>query len=73
MKSNDKQQQKPSIVEDGTLEGLKKRARDIGLIVNAGPKPADIELQTRTTRRLDPKVKRTAERRMGGGKKGGNR
>jgi hypothetical protein len=73
VKNKGKQQQTPSIVEDGTLEGLKKRARDIGLIVNAGQKPADIELLTRTTRRLDPKVRCNAERKMGGGKKGGNR
>ena len=70
MKSNGKRRQTPSIVEDGALEALKKRAQDVGLIINAGRKSADIELQTRTTRRLDQTVKRTAEKRMGGNKDG---
>ena len=36
---NDDRQRPPlssSIVEDGAAEGLKKRLRDLGLIVNAG-------------------------------------
>jgi hypothetical protein len=36
VKSKDKRQQMPSMVEDGATERLKKRAQDLGLIVNAG-------------------------------------
>ncbi len=36
MKGKDKQQQSPKMVEDDATEKLKKRARDLGLIVNAG-------------------------------------
>ena len=41
-------------------------------VMPATPKFGSIELQTRTTRKLDPKVRRTAEGEMGGRKKGGN-
>jgi hypothetical protein len=36
MKTKDNQQQSPSMVEDEATEKLKKRAQDLGLIVNAG-------------------------------------
>jgi hypothetical protein len=51
-------------VGDGAFEGLKKRARDIGLIVNAGRK-------TGSTRKPDPKAGRAAEEKTGGKKKRG--
>lgn len=70
MKSDDKRRKTPSIVNDGAFERLKRRAQDVGLIVNTGLKPADIELQTKTTRKLDPEVGRAAEKKMGGRKKG---
>ena len=70
MKSNDKLRGLPSIVEDGAVEGLKKRARDLGLIVNSKQEASDIKLQTATTRKLDKTVKRTAEKKMGGNKGG---
>jgi hypothetical protein len=66
-----KRQQTPSIVEDGALEGLKKRARDLGLIVNASRRPSVIELQRRTTSKLAPKMRRAAEGKTGCRKKGG--
>jgi hypothetical protein len=61
MKSDGKRRPAASIVDDGAFEGLKKRARDIGLIVNAG--------QTGTARKPDPK----AEEEAGGKKRGGKR
>jgi hypothetical protein len=39
----------------------------------ATPKFGSIELQTKTTRKLDQTVKRAAEKEMGGRKKGGKR
>ncbi len=36
MKGKNNQQQSPAMVEDDATEKLKKRARDLGLIVNAG-------------------------------------
>ncbi len=73
MKSKDKRQQAPSMVEDGAIERLKKRAQDLGLIVNAGQKRGTLASQTKTTRRLDQSVKRDADKEMGGGKKGGKK
>ncbi len=73
MKSKDKRQQAPSMVEDGAIERLKKRAQDLGLIVNAGLKRGTLASQTKTTRRLDQSVKRDADKEMGGGKKGGKK
>lgn len=57
------------MVEDGATERLKKRAQDLGLIVNAGLKRGTVASQTKTTRRLDQTVKRAADKKMGGGKK----
>lgn len=73
MKSKDKRQQAPSMVEDGAIERLKKRAQDLGLIVNAGLKRGTVASQTKTTRRLDQSVKRDADKEMGGGKLGGKK
>jgi len=73
VKSKDKRQQAPSMVEDGAIERLKKRAQDLGLIVNAGQKRGTLASQTKTTRRLDQSVKRDADKEMGGGKKGGKK
>ncbi|MBC7930668.1 MAG: hypothetical protein H7Z38_08875 [Rubrivivax sp.] len=70
MKSKDKRQQTPSMVEDGAIERLKKRAQDLGLIVNAGLKRGTVASQTKTTRRLDQSVKRAADKELGGGKQG---
>jgi hypothetical protein len=67
--SKNKRQQTPSMVEDGATERLKKRAQDLGLIVNAGLKRGTVASQTKTTRRLDQTVKRAADKKMGGGKK----
>ncbi len=68
-------QQSPAMVEDKATEKLKKRAQDLGLIVNAdaGEKPDTIESQTKTTRQLDRTVKRDADEEMAGKKKGGKR
>jgi hypothetical protein len=60
MKSDGKRRPAASIVDDGAFEGLKKRARDVGLIVNAG--------QTGTVRKPGPKV-----RKVTGGRKKGDR
>jgi hypothetical protein len=73
VKSKDKRQQMPSMVEDGATERLKKRAQDLGLIVNAGQKPGTVASQTKTTRKLDQSIKRTADKQMGGVKKGGKK
>jgi phage tail tape-measure protein len=73
MKSDGRRRPAASIVDDGALEGLKKRARDLGLIVNAGRKAGSTELQTKTARELDPKAERAAERKTVGKKKGGKR
>ncbi|HYH87266.1 MAG TPA: hypothetical protein VEX60_17575 [Pyrinomonadaceae bacterium] len=71
MKSKDKQHLAPSMVEDGAMERLKKRAQDLGLIVNAGLKRGTVASQTKTTRKLDQSVKRAADKEMGGEKKRG--
>ncbi len=43
MEDKNNQQQSPAMVEDKATEELKKRAQDLGLIVNAGKatKPTD--------------------------------
>jgi len=71
VKSKDKQHLAPSMVEDGAMERLKKRAQDLGLIVNAGLKRGTVASQTKTTRKLDQSVKRAADKEMGGEKKRG--
>ncbi|MBA3766892.1 MAG: hypothetical protein H0W99_07870 [Acidobacteria bacterium] len=63
------------MIEDKATEKLKKRAQDLGLIVNAsaGENESTIESQTKTTRKLDRTVKRDAEKQMAGKKKGGKK
>lgn len=73
MKSKDERQQSPSMVEDGAIERLKKRAQDLGLIVNAGQKRGTVASQTKTTRRLDQSVKRAADKELGSAKKRGTK
>jgi hypothetical protein len=73
MKSDSKQRPAASIVDDGAFEGLKKRARDLGLIVNAGRDAGGVGLQTKTARKPGPKTERAAERKTVGKKKGGKR
>jgi hypothetical protein len=70
MKSDGKRRPAASIVDDGAFEGLKKRARDLGLIVNAGRESGSIGLQTKTARKSDPKAGRAAGRKTVGKKKG---
>jgi phage tail tape-measure protein len=67
----DKDKQAPAMVEDGPVEKLKKRAQDLGLIVNAGvdQKRGTIDSQTKTTRRLDRTVKQKADEEMARKKK----
>jgi excisionase family DNA binding protein len=57
----------PSTKTNGAAPSKKKSA------LPATPKLGTIETQTRTTRRLDQSVKRDAERKMGGKKKGGRK
>jgi len=75
MKSTNNQQQAPAMVEEEATEKLKKRAQDLGLIVNAsaGDKQGTIESQTKSTRELDRTVKRDAEDQMAGNRKGGRK
>ena len=75
MKSKDNQRQTPAVVEDEAAEGLKKRAQDLGLIVNAGAghERGTVASQTKTTVNLDQDVKRAADEQMAGGKKGGEK
>ncbi len=75
MEDKNNQQQSPAMVEDKATEELKKRAQDLGLIVNAGAdqKQGTIASQTKTTRNLDGSVKQDAEEVMAGEKKGGKR
>jgi hypothetical protein len=63
------------MIEDEAAEKLKKRARDMGLIVNTGAdrKPGTIASQTKTTKKLDASIKRAAEDQMASKKKGGKR
>jgi len=75
MKDENYQQQSPAVVEDKATEELKKRAKDLGLIVNAdaGGDEGTIESQTETTQKLNGSVKRVADGEMAGKKKGGER
>ena len=61
------------MIEDKATEKLKKRAQDLGLIVNAGEKQGTIESQTAITQKLDSSVKWTADGEMAGKKRGGKR
>ena len=61
------------MIEDKATEKLKKRAQDLGLIINAGEEQGTIESQTKTTRRLDQTVKRDAEDQMARKKKKANK
>ncbi len=63
------------MIEDKATEKLKDKARDLGLIVNAGTRgdAGTIASQTKTTRKLDRTVKRDAEKQMAGKKKGGKK
>ena len=61
------------MVENGATEKLKKRAQDLGLIINAGQKHGTIASQTKTTRKLDQSVKRDADKELSGGKTGKSR
>ncbi len=72
MEDKNNQQQSPAMVEDKATEELKKHARDLGLIVNAGAdqKQGTIASQTKTTRNLDNSIKRAAEDQMSGRKRG---
>ncbi len=60
------------MIEDKATEKLKKRAQDLGLIVNAGAdqKSGTIYSQTKTTKKLDRTVKRSADDQMAGKKRG---
>ncbi len=60
------------MIEDKATEKLKKRAQDLGLIVNAGAdeKQGTIESQTAITQKLDSSVKRIADGEMAGKKRG---
>jgi hypothetical protein len=59
------------MIEDKATEKLKKRAQDLGLIVNASAneKHGTIESQTETTRKLPEAFKQAADKRMGNTKK----
>ncbi len=63
------------MIEDKATEKLKKRAQDLGLIVQQGADGDEgtIASQTKTTRQLDRTVKRDAEEEMACEKKGGKR
>lgn len=71
MKSKDNRRQAPAMMEDGAAEKPKKRAQDLGSVVNgaAGRKRGAAASQTKTTRRLDRSVKRNADEQMAGRKK----
>ena len=69
MKNMNNQHQSPAMVEDKATEELKKRAQDLGLIVNAGEKQGTIGAQTKTTRKLDRSVKRDADDQIAGKQK----
>ena len=59
------------MIEDKATEKLKKRAQDLGLIVNASAdeKPGTIASQTATTRRLNEAFRKATEAEQQGGKK----
>ena len=71
MKDENNQQQSSAMVEGKATEELKKRAQDLGLIVNAsaGENESTIESQTKTTRKLDRSVKRDADDQIAGKQK----
>ena len=59
------------VIEAGALEGVRvygKPGRPPKAV-----KTSVLEMQTKTTRKLNQSVKRTAEKAMGGGKKGGKK
>ncbi len=72
MKDENNQQQSPAMVEDKATEELKKRAQDLGLIVNAsaGETQGTIESQTKTTRELPEGFKQAADVEMAGEEEG---
>ena len=61
------------MIEDKATEKLKKRAQDLGLIVNAdaGEGQGTVESQTKTTRQLPEGFKQNADEEMARKKKGG--
>ncbi len=61
------------MIEDKATEKLKKRAQDLGLIVNAdaGEKEGTIASQTKITHKLDEHFKQDADEEMAGEMKGG--
>ncbi len=63
------------MIDDKATEKLKKRAQDLGLIVNASAseKQGTLESQTKNTRSLPVAFKRAADERMGNTKKGSER
>ncbi len=60
------------MIEDKAREKLKKRAQDLGLIVNAsaGETHGTIESQTKTTRELPEGFKQAADVEMAGEEEG---
>ncbi len=60
------------MIEDKATEKLKKRAQDLGLIVNAsaGENEGAIESQTNTTRELPEGFKQAADVEMAGEEEG---
>ena len=61
------------MIEDKATEKLKKRAQDLGLIVNAsaGENEGAIESQAKTTRELPEGFKQAADVKMAGEEKAG--
>lgn len=69
MKSKDDRRQAPAVAVDGAEGKPEKRTRDSGPATGAGRRRGTTASQTKTTRRLDPTVKRHADEQMAGGKK----
>ena len=62
------------VITRDALEAARNRQTTPGPAPKAkAAKAGDIEMQTKTTRRLSRSVKRDAEKAMGGGKKGGKK
>ncbi|MDQ3255760.1 MAG: hypothetical protein M3R15_17990 [Acidobacteriota bacterium] len=61
------------MIEDKATEKLKKRAQDLGLIVNAGETQGTIASQTKTTRHLDEHFKQDADEEMADEREGGKK
>ncbi len=63
------------MIEDKATGKLKKRTKDLGLIVNAGAGEMEgtIASQTKTTRELDEPVKQDADEEMAGEMEGGKK